>query len=118
MDINTTNWFLKGMAYYDHDAYKVIGSKSGTTNAAGHVFIATATDDEGHELICAYFGNVSKESTFASIRSLFDYAFKSSKKGKITLFTVNILHCIATRYKITDFLTQIKRLQEVSLVRC
>lgn len=46
MDINTTNWFLKGMAYYDHDAYKVIGSKSGTTNAAGHVFIATATDDE------------------------------------------------------------------------
>ena len=28
MDINTTNWFLKGMAYYDHDAYKVIGSKS------------------------------------------------------------------------------------------
>lgn len=89
MDINTTNWFLKGMAYYDHDAYKVIGSKSGTTNAAGHVFIATATDDEGHELICAYFGNVSKESTFASIRSLFDYAFKSYKKGKITLTPSN-----------------------------
>ena len=64
-------------------------SKSGTTNAAGHVFIATATDDEGHELICAYFGNVSKESTFASIRSLFDYAFKSYKKGKITLTPSN-----------------------------
>ncbi len=85
LDINTTNWFLRGMAYYDHDAYKVIGSKSGTTNAAGHVFIATATDKEGHEVICAYFGNVSKESTFASIRSLFDYAFKSYKQGKLTL---------------------------------
>lgn len=89
LDINTTNWFLRGMAYYDHDAYKVIGSKSGTTNAAGHVFIATATDKEGHEVICAYFGNVSKESTFASIRSLFDYAFKSYKKGKLTLTPSN-----------------------------
>lgn len=89
LDVNTTNWFLRGMAYYDHDAYKVIGSKSGTTNAAGHVFIATATDKEGHEVICAYFGNVSKESTFASIRSLFDYAFKSYKKGKLTLTPSN-----------------------------
>ena len=89
LDVNTTNWFLRGMAYYDHDAYKVIGSKSGTTNAAGHVFIATATDKEGHELICAYFGNVSKESTFASIRSLFDYAFKSYKQGKLTLTPSN-----------------------------
>ena len=89
MYVNTTNWFLKGMAYYDHDAYKVIGSKSGTTNAAGHVFIATATDNVGPELICAYFGNVSKESTFASIRSLFDYTFKNYKKGKITLTPSN-----------------------------
>lgn len=40
MYVNTTNWFLKGMAYYDRDTYKIIGSKSGTTNAAGHVFIA------------------------------------------------------------------------------
>ena len=36
MYVNTTNWFLKGMAYYDRDTYKIIGSKSGTTNAAGH----------------------------------------------------------------------------------
>ena len=48
MYVNTTNWFLKGMAYYDRDTYKIIGSKSGTTNAAGHVFIATAADYEGH----------------------------------------------------------------------
>ena len=77
------------MAYYDRDTYKIIGSKSGTTNAAGHVFIATAADYEGHELICAYFGNVSKESTFASIRSLFDYAFNNYKKGKLTLTPSN-----------------------------
>lgn len=89
MDVNTTNWFLRGMAYYNHDEYKIIGSKSGTTNAAGHVFIATATDEEGHEVICAYFGNVSKESTFASIRSLFDYTFKNYKKGKIALTSSN-----------------------------
>lgn len=86
---NTTNWFLRGMAWYDKNKYQIIGTKSGTTNAAGHVFIATAKDKKGHEVICAYFGNVSKESTFASIRSLFDYTFSNYKKGKIKLTPAN-----------------------------
>lgn len=85
IEFNTTNWFLNGLAGYDKKTYRVIGSKSGTTNAAGHVFIATAMDGEGHEVICAYFGNVSKESTFISIRSLFDYTFRKYKKGKLLL---------------------------------
>lgn len=86
---NTTNWFLRGLASYDKDEYTVIGSKSGTTNAAGDVFIATAVDDEGHEVICAYFGNVSKESTFSSIRKLFDYTFKKYRNGKLQLTSSN-----------------------------
>lgn len=85
ISVNSTNRFLRGLSYYSRDKYRIIGSKSGTTNAAGHVFIATATDNEGHEVICAYFGNVSKESTFSSIRKLLDYTFKQYKKGKITL---------------------------------
>lgn len=89
IQVNTTNWFLRGMADYSRNQYKIIGSKSGTTNAAGHVFIATAVDQEGHEVICAYFGNVSKESTFASIRKLLDYTFEKAKKGKITLTPSN-----------------------------
>lgn len=89
LQVNTTNWFLRGMAYYDRDNYKIIGSKSGTTNAAGNVFIATAVDEEGHEVICAYFGNVSKESTFTSIRKLLDYTFEKAKKGKIELTPSN-----------------------------
>lgn len=98
VSVNTTNWFLRGMAYYDHDSYKIIGSKSGTTNAAGHVFIATAVDDEGHELICAYFGNVSKESTFSSIRSLLDYAFKKYRSGEISLSQSNYDVRISEKY--------------------
>ena len=86
---NTTNWFLRGMAYYDKSKYTIIGTKSGTTNAAGHVFIATAKDKEGHEVICAYFGNVSKESTFTNIRKLLDYTFKQYKKGNLTLTKSN-----------------------------
>ncbi len=86
---NTTNWFLRGMSWYDRSKYKIIGTKSGTTNAAGHVFIATAMDKEGHEVICAYFGNVSKESTFTSIRRLYDYTFEQYKKGKIKLTPSN-----------------------------
>ncbi|MDO4975976.1 MAG: serine hydrolase [Eubacteriales bacterium] len=86
---NTTNRFIRGTAYYDSSKYKVIGTKSGTTNAAGHVYIATAMDKEGHEVICAFFGNVSTESTFASIRRLFDYTFAQYKKGKLTLTPSN-----------------------------
>lgn len=86
---NTTNWFLRGMAYYDEDKYTIIGSKSGTTNAAGDVFIATAMDDEGHEVICAYFGNVSKDSTFTSIRRLLDYTFEKYEDGKLQLTPSN-----------------------------
>ncbi len=86
---NTTNWFIRGMSWYDQSKYKIIGSKSGTTNAAGNVFIATAMDKEGHEVICAYFGNVSKESTFKSIRELYDYTFKQYKKGNIELSPSN-----------------------------
>lgn len=89
MSCNTTNWFLRGMASYDEDRYEIIGTKSGTTNAAGHVFIATAVDDEGHEVICAYFGNVSKESTFSSIRKLFDYTFQKYDAGKLQLTSSN-----------------------------
>lgn len=86
---NTTNWFLRGMAYYDEDKYTIIGSKSGTTNAAGDVFIATAMDDKGHEVICAYFGNVSKDSTFTSIRRLLDYTFEKYEDGKLQLTPSN-----------------------------
>ena len=89
LSINTTNWFLRGMASYSKSKYRIIGSKSGTTNAAGHVFIATAVDDEGHEVICAYFGNVSKESTFSSIRKLLDYTFKKYENGKLNLVKSN-----------------------------
>ena len=89
MEINTTNWFVRGMISYDTDLYRVIGSKSGTTNAAGHVFIATAMDPEGHEVICAFFGNVSKESTFRSIRSLYNYTFKKIREGKLKVSKSN-----------------------------
>lgn len=82
--ISNTNWFYTQMPYND-DYFTIIGSKTGTTNAAGHVFIATAIDDEGHELICSYFGKESKESTFRWINNLLTRAFKAYKKGDLTL---------------------------------
>lgn len=82
--ISNTNWFYTQMPYNDN-YFTIIGSKTGTTNAAGHVFIATAIDDEGHELICSYFGKESKASTFRWINSLLTRAFKAYKKGDLTL---------------------------------
>lgn len=99
----TTNWFIRGLQWYDEDKYKVIGTKSGTTNAAGNVFIATAMDKKGHEVICAYFGNVSKESTFSNIRKLFDYTFAKYKSGKLTLTPSNYdVRCSRSLSKIYD----------------
>lgn len=85
IDANSTNWFLRGIIPYDSDRYQIIGSKSGTTLAAAHVFIATATDDDGHEIIVGYFGGPSKESTFAGIRKLFNYTYKKYDQGKLEL---------------------------------
>lgn len=82
--ISNTNWFYTQFPYNDH-YFTIIGSKTGTTNAAGHVFIATAIDKEGHELICAYFGKESKASTFKWINYLLTKAFKEYKKGNLTL---------------------------------
>ena len=86
---NTTNNFIRGLQWYDQNKYQAIGTKSGTTNAAGNVFIATAIDKKGHEVICAYFGNVSKESTFSNIRKLLDFTFSQAGKGKLTLTPSN-----------------------------
>lgn len=85
IDANSTNWFLRGLISYDTDRYRIIGSKSGTTLAAGHVFIATATDDDGHEIIVGYFGGPDKESTFSGIRKLFNYTYKKYDQGKLEL---------------------------------
>ncbi|MBE5955972.1 MAG: D-alanyl-D-alanine carboxypeptidase [Lachnospiraceae bacterium] len=82
--ISNTNKFYS-IYPYNRSTYTIIGSKTGQTTAAGNVFIATAIDDEGHELICAYFGKDTKEETFRWIDNLLTYAFKNYNEGKLTL---------------------------------
>ncbi len=84
--LTNTNRFYT-VTEYDKSLYQVIGTKSGTTNAAGHVFIATAVDDKGHEVICAYFGKESTTQLFTDIRLLFNKVFLAQKNGKISLGT-------------------------------
>ena len=82
--ISNTNKFYS-IYPYNKDMFTIIGSKTGQTTAAGNVFIATAVDKEGHELICAYFGRDTKEQTFRWINNLLTYAFKNYKEGNLTL---------------------------------
>lgn len=82
--ISNTNRFYS-IYPYNKDMFTIIGSKTGQTTAAGNVFIATAVDKEGHELICAYFGRDTREQTFHWINNLLTYAFKNYKEGKLTL---------------------------------
>lgn len=65
--------------------YTVIGTKTGTTRAAGSVLIATAKDQDGHEVICAFFGNYGSTQRTKDIKKLLNYTFKQYKKGKLKL---------------------------------
>lgn len=82
--ISNTNKFYS-IYPYNSEYFTIIGSKTGQTTAAGNVFIATAVDNEGHELICAYFGRDTKEETFRWINNLLTYAFKNYKEGNLDM---------------------------------
>ncbi|BCN30348.1 D-alanyl-D-alanine carboxypeptidase family protein [Anaeromicropila herbilytica] len=82
--IKSTNLFYS-TAPYSKNLYQIIGTKTGTTNAAGKVLIVTAKDNKGHEVICAFFGNSTKTALYQDIKKLLDYTFKNYKNGNITL---------------------------------
>lgn len=82
--LTNTNHFYT-ITEYDQDLYQVIGTKTGTTNAAGHVFIATAVDQAGHKVICAYYSKESTTQLFNDIRKLLNKVFRAQKNGKIIL---------------------------------
>lgn len=82
--VKNSNGFYSTYKLKNKD-YKIIGSKTGTTRAAGRVLIATARDEEGHELICAYFGGNSSEALYNGIEKLLDYTFKQYSNDNITL---------------------------------
>lgn len=84
--IKNTNGFYSGYKLKNKE-YKIIGSKTGTTSAAGHVLIATARDEAGHELICAYFGGNSSANLYNGIEKLLDYTYKQYSNEKIVLAT-------------------------------
>lgn len=84
--LTNTNSFYTTEAY-STDLYTIIGSKTGTTNAAGYVFAATAIDADGREVICAYMGKKSKVQTFADIRKILDAVYTAQKDKEISLST-------------------------------
>lgn len=84
--LSNTNSFYSTISYSE-DLYTIIGSKTGTTNAAGYVFSATAIDKEGREVICTYMGKQSKAQTFEDIRKLLDAVYEAQKANEVTLST-------------------------------
>ncbi len=82
--IRNTNRFVS-LASYAPKGYQVIGTKTGTTRAAGSVLITTAKDSNGHEIICAFFGNRSHDQMYRDIRSLLQFTFQQHKNSSIHL---------------------------------
>lgn len=82
--IESTNQFYSTYKIKEK-TYEIIGSKTGTTHAAGRVLIATARDEEGHELVCAYFGGNTSEQLYGGIKKLLNYTFNQYYKDNINL---------------------------------
>ncbi|MFT4146973.1 MAG: serine hydrolase [Mobilitalea sp.] len=82
--INNTNQFYSKITY-NTERYSIIGTKTGSTNAAGSVLVSTARDQQGHEIICAFFGNKSRVSTYEDTRKLLDYAFQCQDTKQLSL---------------------------------
>ena len=55
--------------------YEIIGSKTGTTRAAGYALVATARDENGREVICAFFGKATHKRLYKDVKKLFNYAY-------------------------------------------
>ncbi len=73
--INTNAFYSVYKKMVKKADYKIIGSKTGTTNAAGHTLIATARNSKGKEIIVVFFGKSSHEQLYRDVKKLFDYAY-------------------------------------------
>lgn len=82
--IRNTNAFYSSVDY-DKTLYRIIGLKTGSTKAAGHVLIAVAKDSNGHEVICSFFGKSTDSRKYKDIKNLLSYTFSQYKKGNIQL---------------------------------
>lgn len=72
--IKSSNLFYDKVSY-PRELYTIIGSKTGSTRAAGHVFSAAATDSAGHEIICVYMGKGPMVETFEDIEKILTKVF-------------------------------------------
>lgn len=61
-----TNQFLIDQRY-QNDSYKIIGTKTGSTNAAGYALSTTAIDNKGREIVCTFFGNGTISQMYENI---------------------------------------------------
>ena len=84
--IKNTNRFIS-TSTYQSDIFTIIGTKTGSTKAAGKVLIATAEDEFGHELICAFFGAKDRTQMYNDIYDLFDFTFSGYDYGYFDLAT-------------------------------
>ena len=73
-----SNNFLRNQNY-SKNLFKIIGSKTGTTDRAGYALTATAKDSTGREVICTFFGKSTRTQMFVDINKLLTYTFNNYK---------------------------------------
>lgn len=74
---NTNAFYRRYKKMVKGKRYEIIGSKTGTTRAAGHCLVCTARDAKGREVICAFYGRGDYKRLYKDVRKLMDYAYAS-----------------------------------------
>lgn len=72
---NTNAFYHRYKKMVKGKSYEIIGSKTGTTRAAGHCLVCTARDADGREVICAFYGKGDYKRLYKDVRKLMDYAY-------------------------------------------
>jgi D-alanyl-D-alanine carboxypeptidase len=75
--IHNTNDFLNKTSY-NKKKYKIIGTKTGTTKAAGYALIVTAVNKKGKKVICAFYGNKSRKAMYTDIKHILNQVFSKT----------------------------------------
>ena len=74
--INNTNRFLSDK-WYPSNLYTIIGTKTGSTNAAGYLLSATSVDANGREIICMFSGNSTRDKMYSDMEKLLTYTYNN-----------------------------------------
>jgi D-alanyl-D-alanine carboxypeptidase len=76
--VSSTDYLLEDLPY---DGIKIMGGKTGATEAAGNCFVGKFTDGAGHEIISVVLGADNYKARFTETKSLIKWVYDNYEWG-------------------------------------